>query len=153
MATETTTSPSGEGVALCACGCGKPTAIATKTRRLQGSVKGRPNRYIHGHGGSAALVRHGAARGSKTPEYRTWRSMRNRCMNPADRTFKDYGGRGITVCERWAIFDNFLADMGSRPAGRSLDRVNNDEGYTPDNCRWATPKEQANNRRKARRNK
>jgi hypothetical protein len=91
---------------------------------------------------------HGCSiRGNITIEYRTWLNMRNRCNNPRAEKWADYGGRGIKVCARWSDFRNFLADMGKRPEGTSLDRVNNDGNYAPDNCRWATPIEQANNKR------
>jgi hypothetical protein len=84
-------------------------------------------------------------------EYTTWTSMTQRCFNPRNRAYKDYGGRGITVCERWRTsFEAFLADMGRRPApGLSLDRIDNNHGYEPWNCRWATKFEQNNNKRRA----
>lgn len=75
--------------------------------------------------------------------------MIDRCTNPGATKFKDYGERGISVCARWLdSFENFLADMGERPDGKTLDRMQNDGNYEPGNCRWATPKEQATNRRK-----
>ena len=80
-----------------------------------------------------------------TPTYRSWWDMRQRCSNPKNTHFKHYGGRGITVCERWKKFDNFLADMGEAPPDLEIDRKNNDGNYEPDNCRWATRSQQMKN--------
>ena len=76
-------------------------------------------------------------------------AMVKRCGNSNDPAYKRYGGRGIYVDPRWLKFENFLEDMGDRPLDRTLDRIDNDKGYTKDNCRWATKSQQANNRRKA----
>lgn len=97
-----------------------------------------------------ANTTHGHTVGEKTPEYKSWAHMLNRCRNPRDPQFSDYGGRGIVVCERWLQFENFLADMGLRPEGGSIERVNNEGDYCPANCKWATQKEQQANKRSSR---
>jgi len=79
--------------------------------------------------------------------YRTWDNMLQRCRNSKYPKYYDYGGRGIKVCERWLKFENFLADMGERPEGKSLDRIDVNGDYEPGNCKWATRKEQGSNRR------
>jgi len=85
-----------------------------------------------------------------TPTYNSWASMWTRCTSPKHKQFNDYGGRGITVCDEWKSFDEFLKDMGERPAGRTIDRVDNNRGYSGGNCRWATRSEQARNKRTTR---
>lgn len=89
---------------------------------------------------------HGHSRGYKpSSTYRTWQQMKTRCYNKKARGFNRYGERGIKVCKRWRLFSAFLADMGEKPKGMSLDRINNDGNYTPKNCRWVTHKEQMRN--------
>lgn len=87
--------------------------------------------------------------GVGTPEYRIWTHMKGRCLNETDARYADYGGRGIIVCDRWVeSFAAFLADMGPRPSkSHSIDRIDNDGGYEPSNCRWATDQEQSLNKR------
>lgn len=97
----------------------------------------------------ARATKHGM---TGTPEYNSWTSMKQRCLNPCATGFKNYGGRGISICERWAnSFEEFFADVETRPPGCSLDRKNNDGNYTPDNYRWADAKQQIQNRRPQRR--
>lgn len=93
---------------------------------------------------SLSNKRHGYSH-SKT--YVAWEGMKQRCLTPAHKAYKHYGGRGISICKRWMKFENFLADMGEVPEGKTLERKNNNKGYTPDNCVWATHLEQGRNRR------
>lgn len=87
--------------------------------------------------------------GRYSPEKNAWYNMIRRCSVPTCNSYKNYGGRGISVCERWMDFDNFFEDMGNRPSSiHSLDRINNDGNYEPSNCKWSTKNEQMNNRRK-----
>jgi hypothetical protein len=110
--------------------------MMTKPRGRSGAAN---HRYRHGHGTG---YRH-------TPMYRAWSMMISRCTNPNVARYVDYGGRGIAVCERWRSFENFLADMGERPSGMTLDRIDNDGNYEPGNCHWTTRDEQARNTRSA----
>lgn len=95
--------------------------------------KGKASRYTHG------LYR------SRT--YKSWSTMKQRCYNTKSPDYARYGARGIVVCRRWHIFENFLKDMGERPSNKTLDRINNNKSYSPSNCKWSTSLEQIQNRR------
>jgi hypothetical protein len=135
----------GNALWACRCDCGNSTVCVAHALRcgktkscgcLRKETIGAVNRK-HGH---ATQLK------GRTPTYRIWRSMINRCTYEGEDSYKYYGGRGIAVCDRWLhSYDNFLADMGERPKGKTLDRIDNDLGYGPLNCRWATPTEQGRN--------
>ncbi|PXF50561.1 MAG: hypothetical protein C4B57_11970 [Deltaproteobacteria bacterium] len=90
---------------------------------------------------------HNPWNGKPSPTYYSWKNMRQRCQNPNNPRFKDWGGRDIRVCNRWKDFSNFLADMGERPKDKTLDRIDNNGNYEPGNCRWTTLEGQIQNRR------
>lgn len=136
----------------CQCLCSKEVVVLsyslrggmTKSCGCLNKEKVLTNSLMHGH----------AKQTKNTPEYRAWQHAKSRCFNPNVDNFQNYGGRGISMCERWLnSFENFLSDMGEKPEPKhkySIDREDNDGGYEPSNCKWKTLSEQAKNRRKKR---
>jgi len=122
----------------------KGHAVSPETRgKIGAAARGRKQSAEQVAARAEALTRHGMYR---TPTYRSWDGMKQRCLNPKATGYARYGGAGVTVCDRWLSFENFLADMGARPEGTTLDRINPTLGYEPGNCRWATRSEQNRNR-------
>ncbi len=141
---------------LCECTCGKDSVVRSGSLRSGNTTScGCTSKVIpevarsvrkQATGGHIRIVN---GKDVRSAEYRCWRHIKSRCYNPNVPTFNDYGGRGLTVCSQWLqSFPTFLSDMGPKPSPKhSLDRINNDDGYHPANCRWATRTEQARNRR------
>lgn len=128
---------------FCRCDCGR-TTISLGTNLVKPF---RPTRSCRLCSYTRGGIKHRQHGGSGTTEYVIWKNMRQRCTNPRTPAFEYYGGRGIEICKRWNKFENFLADMGPRPAGLSIERKNNSGNYEPSNCIWADKKTQAMNRR------
>lgn len=125
---------------FCRCDCGIPTlplASHVKTGRTKscGCLQRKGNRLTHGH------------RGGRSRAYSSWSNMKSRCDNTNIPQYADYGGRGITYDPRWATFEKFLADMGEPPEGLSIDRIDNEKGYSKENCRWTDKSTQRRNKR------
>lgn len=141
----------GKSAWLCNCDCGLQKSVIGqnlvkgKTRscgclqKSEQSARITKSNTVHGH--------NKAGRGNQSPTWTSWSSMKKRCNMKSHISYPNYGGRGISVCERWDVFENFLADMGERPSGKTLDRKDVNGNYTPENCRWATLSEQQKNKR------
>ena len=149
----TTSTERGYARWLCECQCGNTTIVRSVSLRnghtrscgcLQREWCTKLGRISTG-----VISKHGHTINGRTSTYESWRSMKTRCINQNQKNYMYYGGRGIKVCDRWIkSFENFLADMGERPDGKTLDRYpDNDGNYEPGNCRWATAKQQIANRR------
>lgn len=134
---------------MCQCDCGNEkvtsaTKISSKRVQSCGCLQFDTTQKL---GLSQSIHGHSRINGKRGKTYSVWTHMKARCNNKKHQEYKNYGGRGIKICDRWNRFENFLSDMGEKPDGLSLDRIDNMDGYYKENCRWATPSEQSRNRR------
>ena len=127
----------------CQCECGTVVTVEVSSLR-QGTTKSCG--CLQRETIAKLTYRHGKA-SNPGPTYTTWKTMRRRCLTPTNAMYRYYGGRGITVCERWNDFANFLADMGEKPPGLTIERLDNDRGYEPANCIWTDTRTQNRNKR------
>lgn len=125
---------------LCECGTKSIVSVADLTKNKSTRCR---SCYDKVRGGNTRT--HGL---SNSSTYKIWRRLKDRCLKETDKDYKYYGERGIGISDSWLIFENFLSDMGIRPEGLQIDRIDNNAGYYKENCRWVTPKENCNNRRK-----
>lgn len=144
---------------LCQCACGNQKTVV-RSSLLSGMTKScgclakeqakeaAKKMIKHNQAnGYACVTKHGKARrGQHSRSYKAWMGMKRRCHNPNDKTYLEYGAKGITVIDRWHVYENFLADMGECPDGLSIERIDYTKGYSPENCKWATTHEQCRNR-------
>lgn len=142
----------GDGYWNCLCECSKIVRVF-RGSLTQGFTKSCG--CLNSEVASSRFLRHGYSikfqNGREQPEYSVWCKMKSRCFRHQDKSYPNYGGRGITVCERWMKFENFIADMGDRPSDKhSIERLRVNENYEPSNCVWATKREQSRNTRKTR---
>jgi hypothetical protein len=132
---------------ICLCDCGAER-IVRGTALTSGNTTGcAACQAVRAKGNRHAVKHQHTKTRYASPTYQSWKAMMARCYNSHNASWKYYGGRGIVVCDRWHDFRNFLADMGERPTGTTLDRINLHGHYEPTNCRWATPQEQRANQR------
>jgi hypothetical protein len=128
---------------ICQCDCGTERIVGVAWLRSGNTMSCGSCSKL----GNQRAKKHGySPKGQRTLTYNSWQAMKKRCFDPKTNGYRYWGGRGITICERWMQFENFLADMGERPEGTTLDRVDVNGNYESSNCRWATPIEQRANR-------
>lgn len=139
----------GELVWRCQCDCGTEKEVVGYTLRRKTAPSRSCGCLMREAVGKRARTHGQSSPGRKSPAYQSWDAMWQRVRaKPGHKNYPSYGARGITICERWCSFENFLADMGPRPDGLTLDRIDNDGNYEPGNCRWATASQQNANKRR-----